>query len=96
MKIHQIHMFKKRNVWLFLCLMGGMMTFASFAFAHEGHGHSLQDQSMHSHIHLQHIGSIQKDSNVSEEIIQKKSEESIVHSEEQIKLSRDKTDNYGK
>ena len=94
---------KTGKAWLILCLMGGMMTFVRCAFAHEGHEHSLQEMTMHIHSHPPTSGdpgySLErkaKKTSAGDEIIQQKSEESIVRSEEYIKLTRDKTDIHGK
>jgi len=80
--MHRNHIFKKGNVWLILCLMGGVMIFGSRAIAHEGHWHSLQELALHIDSHLEELESLQANSNVSDEFIHQKLKESILHAEE--------------
>jgi len=80
--MHRNHIFKKGNVWLFLCLMGGAMIFVSSVFAHEGHKHSLQGLALRIDSHLEELEFLQADLSVSDEIIHQKLEETIFHSEE--------------
>jgi len=80
--MHRNHMLKKGNVWLFLCVMVGVMIFVSSTFAHEGHEHSLQELALHSDGHLEKLEFLQVDPSVSDEIIHQELEETIFHLEE--------------
>ena len=75
--MYRNHIFKKGNVWLFLCLMVGVMIFVSSTFAHEGHEHSLQDLTVHIDSHLEELEFLLTGPSESNEIINQKFEEVI-------------------